>query len=60
MLNYFFSKNSLLSSNQSGFKPGDSCISQLLLINHEVLSAFDMELEVPGIFLDIYKVFEKV
>ena len=26
----FFTENSLLSDNQSGFKPGDSCINQLL------------------------------
>ena len=32
----FFSKNNLLSLNQSGFRPGDSCINQLLPINHEI------------------------
>ena len=31
----FFSKNNLLSPNQSGFRLGDSCINQLLSINHE-------------------------
>ena len=29
-------------------------------INHEILSAFDMGIEVPGIFLDISKAFDKV
>ena len=29
-------------------------------INHEILSAFDMRLEVRGIFLDISKAFDKV
>ena len=33
---------------------------QLLSINHEILSAFDMKLEVRGIFLDIFKAFDKV
>ena len=56
----FFSKNNLLSPNQSGFRPGDSCINQVLSINHEILSAFDMWLEVRGIFLDIFKAFDKV
>ena len=56
----FFSKNNLLSSNQSGFRPGDSCINQLLSINHEILSAFDMGLEVRGIFLYISKALGKV
>ena len=56
----FFSKNNLLSPNQAGFRPGDSCINQLLSINHEILSAFDMGLKVCEIFLDISKAFEKV
>ena len=54
----FFSKNNPLSPSQSEFIPGDSCINQLLLINHEILSAFD--LKVRGIFLDISKAFDKV
>ena len=29
-----FSMNDLFSSNQSGFRPGFSCINQLLSINH--------------------------
>ena len=56
----FFSKNNLLSPNQSAFRPGDSCINQLLSINHEILSASDMGSEVRGIFLDISKAFDKV
>ena len=56
----FFCKNNLLSSNQSWFRPGYSCINQLLSINDEILSAFEKGLEVRGIFLDIYKTFDKV
>ena len=41
-------------------RPGDSCNNQLLLINHEFLSAFDTGLDVRGIFLDIFKAFDKV
>ena len=32
----FFIGNELISSNQSGFKAGDSCINQLLSITHEI------------------------
>ena len=56
----FFSKNNLLSPNQSGFRPQDYRINQLFSINHEILSAFDVGLKVRGIFLDISKVFDKV
>ena len=53
----FFIENKLISSNQSEFKPGDSCINQLLSITHE---SFAMELEVRSVFLDISKAFDKV
>ena len=33
MLNFFF-ENKVISSNQSGFKQGGSCINQLLSIAH--------------------------
>ena len=35
MINFFI-ENKLISSNQSGFKPGDSCNNQLLSITHEI------------------------
>ena len=35
MLGFFLDK-SLISANQSGFKPGDSCINQLLSITHNI------------------------
>ena len=53
----FFIENKLISSSQSGFKPGDSCINQLLSITHEIYSSFDEDLEVRSIFLDIAKAF---
>ena len=55
----FFSKNNLFFENESGFRPGDSCINQLISVNHETLSALDMGLEVREIFLDISKAFDK-
>ena len=56
----FFIENNMISSNQSGFKPGDSCINQLLSITHEIYKSFDGGFEVRGVFLDISKAFDKV
>ena len=47
----FFIKNDLISSNQSVFKQGYSCIYQLLSITHEIYQSFDNSFEVRGIFL---------
>ena len=33
--------NNLLTPNQSGFCPNDSCVNQLLSINHRIYSDFD-------------------
>ena len=56
----FFIENNLISKNQSGFRPGDSCINQLLSITHEIYQSFDDNLEVRAVFLDISKAFDKV
>ena len=56
----FFIANNLIASNQSGFKPGDSCINQLIAITHEIYQSFDEGYEVRGVFLDISKAFDKV
>ena len=50
----------LISPNQSGFKPDDYCINQLLAITHEIYKSFDDGFEVRGVFLDISKAFGKV
>ena len=34
----FFIENELISSNQSGFKPGDSCVNQLVSITHTFIN----------------------
>ena len=36
----FFLANNLLAPNQSGFKPCDSCINQLLSVTHEIYLSF--------------------
>ena len=56
----FLIENSLIFSNQSGFKTGDSCVNQLLSITHEIYKSFDDGFEVRGVFLDISKAFDKV
>ena len=52
--------NNLISPKQSGFRPGDSCINQLLLITHDISISLDNGLEVRGVFLDISKAFDNV
>ena len=56
----FFFENELISSNQSGFKPDDSCVNQLVSITHDIYKYFDEGHEVMGVFLDTSKAFEKV
>ena len=56
---YFIEKNRI-SKNQSGFKPGGSCVNQLLTATREICSSFDDNYEVRGVFLDISKAFDKV
>ena len=58
----YLQSNDILSKSQSGFRKGDSCISQLLAITHEIYSNFDAipSLETRGVFLDISKAFDRV
>ena len=58
----YLESNDILSKFQSGFRKGDSCISQLLAITHEIYSSFDAypSLETRGVFLDISKDFDRV
>ena len=56
----FFTENSLISQNQSGFKPGDSCTNQHLSITHQIYKSFDDGHEVGFVFLDMSKAFDKV
>ena len=58
----YFHENNFLSDKQFGFRAGDSCISQLLAITHEIYKSFDCNhsLETRVVFLDISKAFDKV
>ena len=56
----FFTENNLISGNQSGFKPGDSCVNQFLSIAHEIYQCFNDNIEVRAVVLDTTKAFDKV
>ena len=55
-------RNNLLTRNQSGFRPKDSCTNQLLYLVSEIHESFEdpKSLEVRAVFLDISKAFDKV
>ena len=56
----FLHSNNLISYNQSGFRPGDSTINQLLSITHDIYVSFENQSETRAVFLDISKAFDKV
>ena len=56
----FFTENNLISLNQSGFKPGDSCVNQFLSISHQIFKSLDNSHEVRSVFLDMSKDLDKV
>jgi hypothetical protein len=45
---------------QSGFRPSDSTVSQLVYIIHKIYQAFEKGHELHAVFLDISKAFDKV
>ena len=58
----YFVEHDLFSPCQSGFRKGDSCVSQLLSITHDIFKGFDANppLDTRGVFLDISKAFDRV
>ena len=58
----FLLEENLPNPNQSGFRPSDSCINQLISIALEIFKVFDCNpsLEVRLVFSDISKAFDKV
>ena len=54
--------NQLLKPNQSGFRPGDSTVNQLLSITHQIYSALEEfpSRETRTVFLGMSKAFDKV
>ena len=55
----YFIENELISSSQSGFKSGDSCINQLLSITHDIYQSFYNGFKIRGVFFGISKTFNK-
>ena len=53
----YLDDNNHLTSNQSGFHPGDSCVHPLLSITHEIYKEFDANpsLNVEGFFWTYHK-----
>lgn len=57
-----FHHSNIFIKCQSGFIPGDFCISQCLSIIHKILSSLDYKspTDVRAIFLDIWNTFDNV
>ena len=55
-------QNKLITSNQSGFRPGDSVTNQLTYLVHEIFKNFDCpeNFETRSIYLDMSKAFDNV
>ena len=53
-------QDNLLISCQSGFRPNDSCVNQLVSITHNIYRDFDPNPSLARCFLDLSKAFDKV
>ena len=58
--NSFMNNNSLISKDQSGFRPGDSTIYQLISITSSMFESFEDCDEIRALCLDIPEAFDKV
>ena len=58
----FVIQSNLLKTCQSGFRPNNSRVNQLISITHNIYCAFDANSsrEVRSVFLDLLKAFDKV
>ena len=56
----YLDQHRLISTKQSGFRPGDSCIYQLISITSDIYRSFEKHHETRALFLDISKAFDKV
>ena len=54
--------NNLITNNQSGFRPQDSTVNQVIHLINDIHKSFDnrKSLETRAVFLDISKAFDKV
>ena len=56
----YLETNQLITNFQSGFRPKDSTVNQLLEIYHKIIESLDKQKEIKFIFCDISKAFDKV
>ena len=56
----FLEDNSKMNANQHGFRPGRSCLSQLLTHQEIILTALGSNKNVDVVYLDFAKAFDKV
>ena len=55
----FLLEENLLNPNESGFRPSDSCVNQLIAITHKIFGAFNCipPLEVRSVLFKYFKRF---
>ena len=56
----FCTENGLLTYKNSGFKPLDSTVNQLIHILHSIYNGIEDHNDVCGVFLDVSKAFDRV
>ena len=60
LFNYLLNIIGFFYKFESGFRPGDSTVMQLLNIVHEIYEALEEGSEMRAVFLDISKAFDRV
>ena len=56
----FIDTRNMFSVYQSGFRPSDFCVHQLISIVYDIYNAFDANPSLRGVFHDISKTFDRV
>ena len=56
----YLQENNILTKFQSGFRPKDSTVNQLLEIYHTIIENLDKNKDIKFIFCDVSKAFDKV
>ena len=57
---HYCTTNNLLTWRNSGFKPLDSAMNQLIMITHKIYAALDNKQDVCMVYMDISKAFDRV
>ena len=52
--------HNIINPNQHGFRPGFSCVTQLMLLADDILKAIDSHYQVNLVLLDFAKAFDAV